>query len=456
MKLKKIFFDQKVSIAIWSLSVVSLVLFAWNDDWINPETQAATPKAAVQTLNPCQVALAEHAGESPIDQDILRYQELSHGVRRPDAYLERLGWAYVSKARTSFDPGYFKLAQQTALCLDQRYPNNLQAQLLLGHVLHNLHRFNESEKIAQALVDQRGLWLDYALLGDALMEQGALSDAAEAYQQMLDQRPGPQAYFRAAHLRWLKGDLPGAIELMHMVVGAVPSKGEETATWSFVRLAGYERQANHIKVAEAYLSRALELKPDYAPALLLKGEILMARGAHSEAVQILSRAVNLNPLPLYQWTYREALLSVGDSNQADKMHQQMITKGAFQDRRSFAMYLASTRQQTSLALSLARQELEVRQDVFTLDTLAWALRANGYSDEAHRLSSQALAEGTVDARLLYHAAVIADEMRLPGLARERYAAAISLKHLLLPSERLDLQSRFAVIQLRNHNLAANL
>jgi hypothetical protein len=36
------------------------------------------------------------------------------------------------------------------------------------------------------------------------MEQGKLNEAVEAYQTIMDQRPGPQAYSRAAHIHWLK------------------------------------------------------------------------------------------------------------------------------------------------------------------------------------------------------------------------------------------------------------
>ena len=42
------------------------------------------------------------------------------------------------------------------------------------------------------------------------MEQGKLSDAVEAYQQMMNLKPDLRAYARAAHMRWLKGDLDGS------------------------------------------------------------------------------------------------------------------------------------------------------------------------------------------------------------------------------------------------------
>src|SRR4029077_4652122 len=115
--------------------------------------------------------------------------------------------------RESFDPGYYKLAEQCALCLESRQAHATEALLLRGHVLQNLHRFKEAEPLARELVARRGLSFDYGLLGDVLMEQGQLNEAVEAYQKMVDEKPDMQAYARIGHLRWLKGDLEGAVEV---------------------------------------------------------------------------------------------------------------------------------------------------------------------------------------------------------------------------------------------------
>jgi Flp pilus assembly protein TadD len=47
-----------------------------------------------------------------------------------------------------------------------------------------------------------------------------------------------------------------------------------------------------------------------------------------------------------------------------------------------------------------------RQDVYGYDGLAWALLANGRADEARASMAEALAPGTRDAKLLYHAGMI--------------------------------------------------
>src|SRR4029078_3555825 len=105
-----------------------------------------------------------------------RFQDQGRTERPQLNAFERLGWAFVAKARESFDPGFYKLAEQCAHSIEKRNPQSQDAMLLRAHVLQNLHRFKESEALARRLVRQRGLSFDYGLLGDALMEQGKLSD----------------------------------------------------------------------------------------------------------------------------------------------------------------------------------------------------------------------------------------------------------------------------------------
>jgi tetratricopeptide (TPR) repeat protein len=204
---------------------------------------------SVMGKDPCVLALVPHQGTDKQDLEIIRLQMKVRSAFDPAVWLEQLGWAFVAKARVSFDPGFYKLAEQCALCLDNKKPDCAEALLLRAHVLHSLHKFKEAEAVAQELVRKRGLNFDYGVLGDALMEQGKLDEAVTAYQAMMNQKPSPQAYSRAAYIRWLKGDLPGAIELMSWTAGASSTRDPESGAWARVRLARYEWQAHDTKKA---------------------------------------------------------------------------------------------------------------------------------------------------------------------------------------------------------------
>ena len=127
-----------------------------------------------------------------------------------------------------------------------------------------MHRFKEAEPLARALVAQRGAPFDYGLLGDVLMEIGRLDEAIGAYQKMMELKPDLHAYARAAHVRWLKGDVTGAVEAMRMAADATSPQDAESAAWSHTRLALYQFQAGHAedahKTCEVLVALAVESK----------------------------------------------------------------------------------------------------------------------------------------------------------------------------------------------------
>jgi tetratricopeptide (TPR) repeat protein len=359
--------------------------------------------------------------------------------------LEQLGWAYVQKARISYDPGFYKLAEQCAICIDSQHPDSPEARLLRGHVLHSLHRFKEAESIARRLSETRAAPFDFGLLGDALMEQGRLNEAVEAYQKMIDLKPGPQAYTRVAHIRWLKGDLEGAIEMMRKASATMSRRDDESAAWAYTRLALYELQAGSPGNAERACEAALRLRDNYAPALLARSRLLLAQNRNNEAAELMQHAASVNPLPEYKWILAEALRAAGRSDDARAVEEGLKRSGATEDPRTFALFLANRGEQPDTALKLIADELRARSDVFTLDALAWALATAGKANEAETSMKQALAEGTKDARLYYHAGSIASMNGQKLEARIMLNRAARMKQMLLPSERERLSRTLAAL-----------
>jgi tetratricopeptide (TPR) repeat protein len=423
------------------------------------------PGGAPAMNAPCEIALAAHSGDAKLDREIARIQQEIRSNAKPfrtTAMIEKLGWSFVEKARESFDPGYYKLAEQCALCLESKQgvkevakegakegeaqsenrplsdPQSIRsaALLLRGHALQNLHRFSEAEKMARELVETRGLAYDFGLLGDALIEQGKTEEAALAYRKMMEMRPGPQAYSRAANLRWLKGDTEGARALMLM---SAQSAGEtESAAWAWSKLATYELQAGEIKRARAACDAALRIRPDYAPALLALGRALLAENNTGEAVAALERAAKLNPLPEYQWTLAGALGAANRAADAANVERLLAETGQANDPRSYSLFLATRGREPDVALRLAQDELKVRRDIYTLDALAWAQSAKGDAVEARKTMRSALALGTADARLYLHAAAISRQAGDASQAKIYAAKAAKLAFSLLPDERIRL------------------
>ena len=390
------------------------------------------------TLSPsCRLVLTQLRGDKPIDNEISRQQKhiLNGSQTVPD--FERLGWAFVRRARFSFDPGYYKLAEQSALCIDTIKTESPESLLLRAHVAQSLHHFAEAESLASRLITLREQPFDYGVLGDALIDQGKISEGAAAYQKMVDLRPDLQSYVRAAHVRWLTGDLKGAIQLMQLAVSSSSPNDPNTAAWAFNRLALYQLQLGSMREALRSSESAISLQADYAPALLTRARILWTLDRNEDALAQLKQAADLSPLPEYQWALADALRATHSISANDI---ESLAKQSTEDPRTLSLYLSTRGEEVAKAVELAKQELTNRQDVFTHDALAWALAASGRTDEALVEIQRALAQGTKDPRLFLHAAVIAAQSGQNSRASKWIQQANAAKQMLFPSERTLLQS----------------
>ena len=95
---------------------------------------------------------------------------------------------------------------------------------------------------------------------------------------MIDLKPFYQSYTRAAHLRWLKGDLDGAIELMRTAVKAASPRDPRVGRLGATRGSRlYELQRGRLADAERMADASLQYEPDYAAALLARGRIQLAQ-----------------------------------------------------------------------------------------------------------------------------------------------------------------------------------
>jgi tetratricopeptide (TPR) repeat protein len=410
------------------------------------EKSVATKSAPVDSM---AIVLALQPGEDDPSKEVSRLQQQIREGKNTDVALERLGWLYIKKARTTFDPGFYKMAEQCALALGSLQPHSPESLLLCGYALQNLHRFKEAEPLARELVARRGRAFDYGLLGDVLMEQGRLDEAIVTYQQMANIRPDLHTYTRAAHMRWLKGDLDGAIEAMQMAVQAASPRDAESAAWVHTRMALYQLQAGDFEKCRQYCDAALEFQTNYAPALLARGRLLLAQEKFSEAAEPLALAAKLNPLPEYQWALAEALRAANRVSEADAVERELKSRGAATDPRTFALFLATRSENISTAIALASTELDTRRDVFTHDALACSLAAAGRWSDAEKETQLALAEGTQDARLFLHAGMIANALSRFIEAETFFAKASALQQMLLPSEREQLRNVSRVISRTN-------
>ena len=401
--------------------------------------------------SPLEVVLSEHRGQHTLDAQIRdQQQRITRGpMRAPD--LERLGWLFVTRARELHDPGAYQLTLQAALAIEALEPNHRGALLLRGHALHSLHRFAEAEVIARRLVAERGAPFDHGLLGDVLIDRGALDQAIESYQTMMDQRPDQHAYTRAAHVRYLKGDLTGALTAMQVAARAASPRNRDSFAWTWAKLAGYQLQSGDAAAALSSVQRALEVAPNSVHALRARASIALAgSGAQlADALAPLQTAVALTPHPDLLWMLQEVLELLGRNEEASATATQ-LRAAASEDPRAFALYLAAHGQDLAQAERLARAELNVRPDVYSHEALALVLSMQGDHTRALEHATHSLSTDAADPRLLYHAGVIAQRAGSMAQAHAWLGRAALYDQCLLPSQRRDLGMRLRSAALQLH------
>jgi hypothetical protein len=78
----------------------------------------------------CAIVLIPHQGDEEIDREIRKLQDEARSNPQRTPIMTRLGWAFIiTKARLSYDPGYYKLGEQCALFLRSKSEDDPDALL---------------------------------------------------------------------------------------------------------------------------------------------------------------------------------------------------------------------------------------------------------------------------------------------------------------------------------------
>jgi tetratricopeptide (TPR) repeat protein len=190
-----------------------------------------------------------------------------------------------------------------------------------------------------------------------------------------------------------------------------PLETEESA-WIMTKMARLHRLAGRPDTAEPLLQQALKTFPDYYLSLEELAEVRLAQQRYSEAVDLLARRNQRFPTAQSRYLAARALERAGRPAEAERMYAEFEGAARSQieqpDNANLELiaYYTEHARRPAEGLRIARLEMQRRHDVATLDLCAWALYVNGQPAEARRQIQKALAVGTRDAALYYHAGVI--------------------------------------------------
>jgi tetratricopeptide (TPR) repeat protein len=336
-----------------------------------------------------------------------------------------LAMALSRRARETSDPAFYEKAEEALGPVLTKTPDDYEALRVRVWIRLGQHRFAEARDDAQ-LLQKRAPddLLVYGFLGDANMELGDYAAAEEALQWMLNLRPGNVAGLtRGAYFRETIGQVQGAIQFMVEAFDRTPVDESEDRAWILTQIAHLQLSSGGVTEAEASAQRALALFPGYHYALAQLAGVRTAQGRHDEAAALLSERYQQAPHPENLYDVGRALERAGRRAEARAafalFEQKALAESLSADncnRELIAYYVAHGR--APEGLRLAEREVGRRKDVHTLDAYAWALQANGRVADARQAIEAALAVGIKDARLLYHAGVIADRAGDRAAARK--------------------------------------
>lgn len=357
---------------------------------------------------------SEGSSPSPSELRIEGAQKvLQKQPNRYQAYND-LALAFVRRARETGDNSYYEQARVAIASSLRIEPENFEAEQAQVDLLLAEHRYRPALEEARALNHRMpDAVLIWGYMAEAEAALGDYQQAEESAQWMMNLRPGNlPAYLTGADLRQDWGDIDGAEEYLSKALQQTPPFETEETAWISTRIAKLLRQSGRPDTAEALLQKALKTFPDYYLSLEELAEVRLAQHLYPEAVDLLEKRNRNFPSPLSQLLAARAYEKAGRPAEAAKTYAEFEREARAQIALSgdanleLITYYAEHAHQPQEALRIARLEMENRHDVWALDAYAWALYANGRYAEADQQIEKALAIGTRDAVLYYHAGAI--------------------------------------------------
>ena len=395
------------------LLIIGIVLFAAA---IFAAVRLAPSKAVSPEKTSFPKTVASDSPATVADRQIQSAQNLI-GKSPADAKgYNLLCAAFMKKAR---ETGDFNFNAKAEFALNRSFEtateNNYDALKLKAMIHLVYHRFDEAlETARQAKEIQPTDAQNYGAITDALIELGRYDEAFKAASAMMNLRPGTNSYSRAAYLRELQGDIKGAIEAMRAAAEASPDP--ETSAWCRVHLGDLLISNGELAAAEHEFDTALYYFPNYHYALAGKARFFLASGDTKRAVEFYKQSQNRVPLPETAIALGDLYANIGQVDEAKKQYdllefieRENATAGGTYSR-LLALYYADHDVKLDEALEVARSERAKRSDIYTCDALAWTLYKKGDSAEAKKAIDDALRLGTRDARINYHAGMIAQSL----------------------------------------------
>jgi len=379
-----------------------------------------------------------------VEKETIRFLE-DRVKKDPEDFIahNKLAQQYLQRLRETGDLTYLNLAMKAARTSLATLPpeqnvGGLTASAQVEFASHDFAAARDHAFRLTQLEPKKGY--TYQLLGDALLELGDYEPAAAAYRTMED-LSGRQGLTRSAieqrlaRLAALHGDVSGSRQHFKNALTLaldLPEPPAETVAWCRWQLGEAAFAVGDYSTAEQQYKESLEGYPEYFRALASLGKTRAAQGDIKGAIEQLEHAVRIIPDPTFVATLGDLYKLDGREAQAAAQYRLVEQIGKINElngtlyNRQLALFYADHDMKSDRAYENASREYALRKDIYGADALAWAALKNNRVAEAQSLIRSALQLGTQDARLFYHAGMIAKASGNLKQAREYLQRSLTL------------------------------
>jgi tetratricopeptide (TPR) repeat protein len=360
-----------------------------------------------------------------IQQEIAFHQQRIQ--QQPTAGLERasLASSYLKMARATGDSSWYLLAEQTAQqSLSQLSVNNYGATLVLAKIATAKHDFVTAKSLLKQIPPQAE---SLALLTTIQLALGETLLAQQTANTLVQRVPTMGNYALKGLAAVARGQDQAAIQDFKTAIAAEEVDEAGSSAWVRTLLGRLYYKRGQLQQAEELYQSALQILPQYPPALLNSAELAVRQWqSKPDQTQYGNRATeiyrqffltNQQAPTVYDHVALRGLARVQQLQkdpQAAKTWGRAVAKlrsdlDGFGHRRELAQLLMERGQEKDLteALALMQAEIKTRQDPETWDTLAAAYLSMNQLPAATQAMQKALNSGIRDPGMVDRAAVIA-------------------------------------------------
>jgi tetratricopeptide (TPR) repeat protein len=372
-----------------------------------------------------RVAASTRASDGPSSTDVrervIRF--LADRVRRdPDdiVALNRLAGEYLARYRRSGDDGDLVKSAATAEQSLRAVPAGQNAAGLAARAraLFALHRFGEARDLARKLVDlDPDKRYPLEILGDVQLELGDYEAAEETYRKMEAMgETDVNTEARQARLDLIRGkndEARARLARAARMARALTPPAPEVVAWCLVQEGQVAFKSGDWDAAEKNYRAALEASPEDWTAIDHLAELRGAQRRFDEAEQTYTALLARVPRPELFQALGDLYAVAGRPEEARRWRDKALARylatvaaGGVQYDHHLAGFYCDSEPNSAEAVKWAKKDLAARKSVYAWDGLAWALYQAGEFKTAAKAMEKALAQGTKDSHILYHASLV--------------------------------------------------